>query len=346
MPGMDELFMQRCLDLALAGAGSVAPNPMVGCVIVHENTIIGEGFHAKFGGPHAEVVAINSVPPEKKHLLPSSTLYVNLEPCSHHGKTPPCADLIIAEKIPSVVIGSVDPNPLVGGSGIEKLQDAGCRLQVGISEAACKNLNKRFFTFIEKKRPYVILKWAQTINGFIAPPDRSRIMISNEYSQLLAHKWRSEEAAIMVGTETALHDNPRLDARLWNGRNPVRVVIDKSLRLSKNLHLFDHTIPTIVFTRTPVESKVNLEYISIDFKGNIIEQVLGHLYQRQIQSVMIEGGAALLQSFIESRYWDEARIFTSPRLFKSGIAAPKLSGTTISKEFIHTDELIVVENSL
>lgn len=335
-------MMQRCLDLALQGAGSVAPNPMVGCVIVHGERVIGEGHHREFGGPHAEVHAIQSVAPEDESLLSAATLFVNLEPCSHQGKTPPCADLIISKKIPAVIIGCVDPNPLVAGSGIEKLKAAGCNLDVGILEAESKNLNRRFFTFIQKKRPYVILKWAQTPDGFIAPADGERTMISNEYSQLLVHKWRSEEAAIMVGRKTALADNPRLDTRMWNGNSPVRIVIDRDLQLPVSLHLFDQSIPTIVFTMREKAAEEKTRYIQVAFNEHLAETILLSLYQEGIQSVFIEGGAALLQTFIDSGYWDEARIFTGDKLFQQGIAAPKINGTITEKHSIGTDQLLLI----
>ena len=233
---VEEKFMQRCIDLARLGAGNVAPNPMVGCVIVLGGKMIGEGFHQKYGEAHAEVNAIHSVKDE--NLLEHSTLYVSLEPCSHFGKTPPCTDLIIEKKIPEIIIGCIDPNPLVGGDGIRKLHKANRQVQVGVLEAACRELNKRFFTFIEKKRPYVVLKWAQTADHFMAPLNKQRLQISNEYSQTLVHRWRSEEQAILIGTETALHDNPKLDARKWNGRNPLRIVLDRTLRLPETLEIF------------------------------------------------------------------------------------------------------------
>jgi diaminohydroxyphosphoribosylaminopyrimidine deaminase/5-amino-6-(5-phosphoribosylamino)uracil reductase len=340
-----QVMMQRCLDLGLQGAGHVAPNPMVGCVIVHEARIIGEGFHHEFGGPHAEVNAIESVASQDESLLTSATLFVNLEPCSHQGKTPPCADLIISKKIPSVVIGCIDPNPLVAGSGIEKLKAAGCKVAVGILEAESKNLNKRFFTFIQKKRPYVILKWAQTLDGFIAPADGKKTIISNEYSQQLVHKWRSEEASIMVGRKTALADNPHLDARMWNGNSPVRIVIDRDLQLPASLHIFDQSIPTIVFTLHEKAATEKIRYIQVAFNEHLAEAILLSLYQEGIQSVFIEGGATLLQTFIDSGYWDEARIFTGDKLFQEGIAGPKINGTVAEKHSIGTDQLLLIHPS-
>jgi diaminohydroxyphosphoribosylaminopyrimidine deaminase/5-amino-6-(5-phosphoribosylamino)uracil reductase len=343
MTEVHEQYMKRCLDLAQQAAGFVAPNPLVGCVVVHEGKIIGEGFHQKFGGPHAEVNAINSV--SDPSLLPQSTLYVNLEPCSHFGKTPPCTDLIIEKKIPEVIIGCLDPNPLVAGSGIRKLRAANCKLQTGILEAESKELNKRFITFHEKKRSFIILKWAQTRDGFLAPKNNSRIDISNDFSRTLVHRWRSEEQSILIGTNTAFHDNPKLDARLWNNNSPVRMVLDRELKLSPSLHLFDHSAQTIVFTEKEKQAEENIVFIQLDFKNDLLGNVLRVLYERQIQSVLVEGGARVLQSFIEKSLWDEARIFTSPLLLNEGISAPKISTVPISEEDIYGDQLIVMRNT-
>lgn len=338
----DQLFMRRCIELASLGSGYAAPNPLVGSVIVHDEKIIGEGYHMKFGEAHAEVNAINAV--ENKDLLPYSTLYVNLEPCSHFGKTPPCADMIIRNKIERVVIGCTDPNPLVSGKGIEKLQNAGCTTEVGILEEECRNLNRRFLTFIKKQRPHIILKWAQTENGFIAPADRTRTDISNEFSRTLVHRWRSEESAILVGTNTALYDNPRLDSRLWNGRNPLRIVLDKNLRLPANLNLFDHSVPTLVITEQSRANETNLEFHSTDFSGDFLQRVLSILFEKHIQSVLVEGGTQLLGTFIKEGLWDEARIFTSELSFPEGVRAPQISGKKIFQEDIDTDRLIFLEN--
>ncbi|MFI5134985.1 MAG: bifunctional diaminohydroxyphosphoribosylaminopyrimidine deaminase/5-amino-6-(5-phosphoribosylamino)uracil reductase RibD [Chitinophagales bacterium] len=334
-----EVFMRRCLELAHQAAGFVAPNPLVGCVIVHEGEIIGEGFHQKFGEYHAEVNAINSV--ADVSLLPHSILYVNLEPCSHFGKTPPCSDLIIAKKIPEIIIGCIDSNPLVAGKGIEKLKAANCKVSFGILERESKEINKRFFTFHEKKRPYIILKWAQSSDGFIAPSNGERVNISNDYSKTLTHRWRSEEAAIMIGTNTAAKDNPKLDARLWNNNNPLRVVLDRNLKLSSSLHLFDHSVPTIVMTEKSKQPEDNLDFFQIDFSKDLLRNLLRHLYEKQIQSVLIEGGAKLLQSFIDEKLWDEARIFIAPHFLSSGTPAPKISGQQVSEEKIFEDRLLV-----
>lgn len=333
-----ELYMRRCMELAQQGAGFVAPNPMVGCVIVNDGKIIGEGYHQKFGEPHAEVNAINSV--KDPTLLSRSTLYVNLEPCSHFGKTPPCADLIIAKGIPEVIIGCHDPNPDVSGNGIKKLRAAHCHVHQGILEAECEELNCRFFTFHKKQRPYIILKWAQSTDGFTAPASGERMNISNEYSRTLVHRWRSEESAIMIGTNTASRDNPALDARLWNGNNPVRVVLDRDLRLSSDLRLFDHAIRTIVITEKAKPSEKNLEFFQTNFSQELLRNVMQHLYREQLQSVLVEGGAQLLQNFIAENLWDEIRLFISPQLLHSGIAAPHFEGTRISEENIDGDRLL------
>lgn len=340
--GNDLLFMQRCLELAQNGISNVAPNPMVGCVVVYEEKIIGEGYHIRFGEAHAEVNAINSV--KDKELLKQSKLYVNLEPCAHMGKTPPCADLIIENKIPEVIIGCVDTFSEVSGKGIKKLKSAGCKVEVGILERECRALNKRFFTFHEKKRPYIILKWAQTLDGFIdiiredntaAKPN----WITNEKIKMLVHKWRAEEQAIMVGTNTALLDNPMLNTREWGGNSPLRLLIDKELIVPMTYNLMDQQYETIVFTEEKVESKNNLKYVPIDFTKNVIEQILSYLYDLNIQSLIVEGGSVLLNSFIDKELWDEARVFIGNKLFFEGVKAPKINGRIISDDLIYNDHL-------
>jgi len=336
-------FMSRCIELAYGGLGQVAPNPMVGCVIVNEGEIIGEGFHHKYGEAHAEVNAIASV--SDKSLLKTSTLYVNLEPCSHTGKTPPCSTLIIQHKIPFIITGNSDPNPLVNGRGITALKNAGFVIQEHILEQECRELNKRFFCFHENKRPYIILKWAQSADGFI-DADRSKkedkpARISNAESRKLLHKWRSEEMAIMVGTNTALLDNPMLTVREWEGKNPVRVVPDKWLRIPKHNHLLDGSTPTIVFTATQKVPERNIEYVQIDFEKNIASQMLAELYDRQIQSVIIEGGEQLLRTFISEDLFDEARVFTSKKKLEKGVKAPLLDIEPVSRENISGDELLI-----
>lgn len=339
-------YMERCIELARLGLGYVAPNPMVGAVLVYEDRIIGEGYHKQYGEAHAEVNALNAVAPEDRHLIAASTLYVNLEPCSHFGKTPPCSDLILKNNIPKVVIGCTDTFEKVSGTGIVKLREAGVDVTEGILREQSRELNKRFFTFHEKKRPYIILKWAQTLNGLLcsssAEDDKQ---ISNSYSKKLVHKWRSEEAAIMVGTNTAFNDNPHLTVREWTGKNPVRVVIDKTLRLPSHLHLFDQSVPTLVFTEKEEQNKEHLEYEKIDFSTDTIASVLNILHQRNIQSVIIEGGSSLLKSFIDKRLWDEARISTGNKTFAKGVAAPFIDGKITSRDSIKDDTLLVYQNA-
>ncbi|MEP7169748.1 MAG: bifunctional diaminohydroxyphosphoribosylaminopyrimidine deaminase/5-amino-6-(5-phosphoribosylamino)uracil reductase RibD [Bacteroidota bacterium] len=346
-----EHFMQRCIQLAEKGLGGAAPNPLVGCVIVYDSKIIGEGYHEKYGNHHAEVNAINSV--KDKSLLSKSRMYVTLEPCSHFGKTPPCADLIIRHKIPEVIIGNKDPFEKVNGSGIKKLKDAGIKVTSGIFEKECRFMNRRFLVYHEKKRPYIILKWAQSGDGFIAPGKKSLVktqtkvderihLISNEYSRILSHKWRSEEAAIMVGTNTARVDNPQLTVRNIPGKNPVRIVVDKNLKLDSSLHLFDQKTRTIVFTSKNKKASPNLDFVNINFQNDVIKQILDHLYEQHIQSVMVEGGTILLESFIEKKLWNEARIFTSSTLLNSGVKAPEIKGKIFSAQNISNDALTVM----
>jgi diaminohydroxyphosphoribosylaminopyrimidine deaminase/5-amino-6-(5-phosphoribosylamino)uracil reductase len=329
----NKLFMRHCIRLAEKGRGNVAPNPMVGAVIVYNNKIIGEGYHRKYGEAHAEVNAINSV--SDKSLLQKSTIYVSLEPCAHFGKTPPCADLIVSYKIPRVVIGMQDPFAKVNGLGIKKLESAGCNVTVGVLEKECENLNKEFITFHTKKRPYIILKWAQTIDGFI---DKTRTgndkqkpnWITDEICRSLVHKWRTEIQAIMVGTNTAAIDNPKLNVRLWEGNSPLRIVIDKNLKLSENLFLFDKTVPTIVLNEVKNSNYNNIEYKKINFSNNFLNNLMDILYKKGINSLFVEGGLQLLNSFIENNLWDEARIFTGNIEFKEGVVAPDIKGKKTS----------------
>ena len=320
-----QTYMNRCLELARLGAGNVAPNPMVGAVLVYDERIIGEGYHQKYGEPHAEVNCINSVNKANVHLIERSTLYISLEPCAHYGKTPPCSELIIVKKIPNVVVGCRDSYEEVAGKGIENLKAAGINVTVGILEKECLELNKRFFTFYEQKRPYIILKWAQSNNHKIANADFSRVLISNDETNRLVHKWRSEEAAILVGTNTALHDNPSLTTRLWQGNNPIRLVIDMDLKLSTSLNLFNHQAKTIVFNKIKEEQGENLSYYKLNDKENIVAQILEALYKLKIQSVIVEGGTKTLQSFIDNNFWDEARVISNHQLqIENGIHAPDL----------------------
>ncbi|MCD6355334.1 MAG: bifunctional diaminohydroxyphosphoribosylaminopyrimidine deaminase/5-amino-6-(5-phosphoribosylamino)uracil reductase RibD [Prolixibacteraceae bacterium] len=344
----NEKYMQRCLDLARLGLGSVAPNPLVGCVIVHNNKIIGEGFHQKYGQPHAEVNAIKSV--KNTELLQNSTLYVTLEPCAHHGKTPPCSDLIVEKKIRKVVIGTVDPFAKVAGKGIEKLKKGGIEVELGVLEKECRQINRRFFTFHEKQRPYIILKWAQTLDGFL-DVDRTEkdfgepTWITGDLALRLVHKIRSGEESILVGTNTAQKDNPSLTVRHWKGRNPLRVVVDKNLRLQKKLHLFDQSAKTVVFTALQNENRENLSFSKIDFNQNIIPQILNELVRREILSVIVEGGKQLLESFIEAGMWDEAHIFFGNTFFYNGVRAPQIKGRVSSQEMLDSDKLVILQNS-
>jgi len=340
--------MKRCLELAAMGLGKVAPNPMVGCVIVHNNKIIGEEYHKEFGSAHAEVNAISSV--KDKSLLNDSILYLNLEPCSHFGKTPPCADLIIRNKIKYVVIGTLDSNPLVAGRGIQKLVSSGCDVMLGIMEEECRELNKRFFVFHEKKRPYIILKWAETADKYIGITNYE-LRITNQRADKLVHQWRSDEQAIVVGTNTALTDNPKLTVRNIKGNNPLRIVIDKDLKIPVRFHLLDGKVSTIVFTSKQKSSKKNLEYIRIDFKKNVLKQIIDELYNRNIQSLIVEGGAKLLNSFINENIWDDARVIISNKKLselskeKSRVEAPSVKGKLILEKKSGSDSLKVFRNT-
>ncbi len=343
-------FMQRCLDLAAQGIGNVAPNPPVGAVIVYQNRIIGEGYHQQYGQAHAEPNAINSVLPQDKHLLSQSTLYVSLEPCSHFGKTPPCSDLIIKTGIPKVVIASPDPFELVNGQGIQKLRAAGIEVTIDILQTEANWLMRRFLTYHQQQRPYIILKWAQTANHFIAPTNKQQQWISNSFAKMLTHRWRTEEQAILVGTNTALADNPQLTARLWTGKQPLRLVIDRYGRLqNKPLHLLDNSLPTVVFTQTHPNQNVNqanLQYIPINFEHQPLQQILHFLYQQKIQSVIVEGGAALLNSFIDANLWDEARVFTAPIYWDNGLTAPLLSNAKLHQKQKIDDNCLTIFTNL
>lgn len=342
-----ETYMQHCLQLAERGLGNVAPNPMVGSVIVHENKIIGEGYHQQYGQAHAEVNAMNAV--GNKDLLQYATLYVNLEPCAHYGKTPPCADLIIKHKIPNVVIGSVDFHSVVNGRGIEKMIKAGINVTVGVLEEECKLLNKRFFTFHQKKRPYIILKWAQTEDGFI---DRKRyqetldrpLQISSAESRKLVHLWRSQEQAILAGTNTALLDNPQLTVRDCEGKNPLRIVIDKELKIPQHYRLLDKSSATLVFTAFEKASENNLEFIKLDFEKPVLAEILKDLHNRNIQSLFVEGGAHLLNSIIQAGLWDEARVFVASETIGDGIKAPVLGKKNYKEENYFGDKLLTFIN--
>ncbi len=330
---MHKQYMQRCLLLAKQGAGQVAPNPMVGAVLVHEGRIIGEGYHEHYGEAHAEVHCVNSVQPRDQTLISQSTMYVSLEPCVHFGKTPPCADLIIKSKIPRVVIGCRDSFTEVDGRGIEKLKEAGIEVATGVLEKESLDLNKRFFTFHTCRRPYIILKWAQSNDGKIAGTGPARTMISNDLTRRLVHKWRSEEAAILVGTNTALQDDPELTTRLWPGKNPLRLVIDKGLTLPGRLKLLNGSTPTIVFNHLLQEERPGLFYLQLKTDEDLLQQILATLYTRGIQSMMVEGGAMLLQSFIDAGLWDEARVLCNEQLtIGEGLLAPVLKNNLLTGE--------------
>ncbi len=359
-----EKYIKRCIEIAKNGLGSTAPNPMVGCVIVHNEKIIGEGYTSAYGGHHAEVNALNSV--KDKSLLKTSTLYVTLEPCSHFGKTPPCADAIIKYQIPKVVIGTMDTHSKVEGQGIEKLRNSRCDVVVGVLEDECKTHHKRFFTFHNKKRPYIILKWAQTSDGFLAPETKTEqkpIWITNEISRQMVHKWRAEEQAILVGTNTVLQDNPSLTVRDWTGKNPIRVVLDKDLKLPNTYHIFNQDAEIIVIfdekdkfptslseerwsIHPPMKDMYNGTFNSIDWdlRNNIASQICSVLYNHNINSIIIEGGSKTLQTFIDENLWDEARVFIGKANFNEGIKAPKLSAKLISKENIRSDFLNIYFN--
>lgn len=309
---------------------------MVGCVIVHDGEVIGEGWHEKYGEAHAEVNAINTV--KDKILLSASTVYVSLEPCAHHGKTPPCADLLIKHKVKRVVIANKDSFPLVNGGGIQKLKAAGIEVEVDVLSAEGRKLNKRFFTRVEKQRPYVILKWAQTSDGFIARENYDSKWISNDESRKLVHKWRAEEDAIWVGTNTAKYDNPQLNVRDWEGKDPIRLVIDKQLSLPQSLHLFDQEIPTICYNLKRNDRDENLEWVKVS-EEKVLDDIFMDLRQHGIQSVMVEGGTHLLQTLIDQGYWDEARVFVSPVHFEKGIKAPVLPAGKSDEAAIGNDRL-------
>lgn len=322
MDGTHEIFMQRCIQLAQLGAGLTAPNPMVGAVLVHNGRIIGEGYHQIYGQAHAEVNCVASVAETDRPLIPQSTIYVSLEPCAHHGKTPPCADLIIREQIPQVVIGCVDSFSEVSGKGIAKLEAAGITVVTGVLEQACRTLNKRFFTYHERKRPYIVLKWAQTQGGFIAS-ETGPVRISNSITDRLVHRWRSEEMAIMVGTRTAILDNPQLNNRHWHGLAPIRLVLDPQLKVPRDHYVYDHNALSFFIIDKNIEAPKGVTGISLDFSLPLLPQLLEVLHQRQIQSVLVEGGANLLQQFLDTGYWDEIRVITGQQTeLLNGLRAP------------------------
>ena len=341
-------YIRRCIDIALNGKGYTRTNPMVGCVIVYDDKVIAEGYHQEYGGPHAEVNAINAV--TDKELLRKSTLFVSLEPCSHTGKTPPCSDLIVKMQIPKVVIGSRDPNSLVAGKGIEKLRKGGVEVIEGVLSDECMAINNRFFTYHSKRRPYIILKWAQSADGFIdikRDPDSpvGPNWISNPVSRMLVHKWRAEENAILVGTNTVIFDNPSLTTRLWPGKSPVRVILDRQNRLPKEANVFSRDSKTYICSEVLAENSYNTEYIEVDFSNHPLEQIFCHLWDLNIQSIIVEGGKKVLDSFINQDLWDEARVFEGNSIFSEGIVAPLIKNKKSETFKVFNDTLTIYNNS-
>lgn len=333
-------YMQRALELAKRGSGTAAPNPMVGAVLVHNDVIIGEGWHQQWGEPHAEVNCINNVPNSLKHLIPDSTMYVTLEPCAHWGKQPPCANRIVEEGIRKVVVCNDDPFEKVRGHGFEILSRAGVEVRRETLVENGRWLNRRFFTIHQQNRPYIILKWAQSADGYVAPPDGSRTTISNHFSHILSHKWRTEEAAIMVGYNTALNDDPQLTARQWDGPQPLRIALDKSLKLPRTHYLFQYAASTWIFNEHEDSQQGSIDYIKAPFNEELLPFLLQKLKTAQKLSLIVEGGPVLLQSFITARLWDEARIFKTSVQLRDGIKGPNLTNTALQTSWnIATDNL-------
>lgn len=343
-----EIYMRRCLELAELGQGSVSPNPIVGALVVHHDTIIGEGWHRKYGEAHAEPNAIADVfnrYPNAADLLRESTVYVTLEPCSHHGKTPPCADLLIKHQVKQVVVACNDPFEQVNGRGIAKLREAGIDVLEGVLEEEAKFVNRRFFTRVQHQRPYVILKWAETANGYFAPKGEKQQWITGSAAQVVNHRWRSEEDAVLVGANTALIDNPQLTVRHWFGRNPKRIVIDKELSLPPHLHLFDKEAETIVFNAKKTDWQDRLKLIALEnFDWYLPQNILYQLHLMDVQSLVVEGGIKTLNLFIKAGLWDEARVFRGQAYWKDGLDAPGLQVIPQIKENIGNDSLTVYFN--
>ena len=341
-----EFYMQRCLDIAASGMGKVSPNPMVGCVIVHDNLIIGEGYHQEFGTAHAEVNAINAVldthAEKAPQLLKEATAYVNLEPCAHFGKTPPCADLLIRHGLKTVVIANLDPFYGVNGKGISKLREAGIEVLTGVFEEEAAYLNRRFFTRITQQRPYLILKWAQTSNGFFAPIGQKQQWISGPESKILVHQWRADEDAILVGKNTVINDNPQLNTREVNGKNAIRIVIDKNLSIPNNYNIYNDAAKTIIFNEVKTEVIDNIHFVQMeDMHFYLAQKIAFQLYLMDIQSVIVEGGTNILQQFISANLWDEARVFTSIHTWENGLKAPKIGGELLHETQIGNDKLTI-----
>ena len=338
---MDELYIQRCFDLARLGTSKVSPNPPVGAVIVAKNRIIGEGFHQAYGQAHAEVNAVNNVHEDDKHLLPFSTIYISLEPCCVYGNTPPCTNLILKHKIPRVVISSLDLSPDVSGKSVEILRNADVEVIENILPTQGKNLSLSRTTYVCKSRPYVILKYAKSKDGFIAKKEGAPVWISNLFSKRLTHKWRSEIDAIMIGTNTARIDNPSLTTRYYNGQNPIRVVLDKNLKLDSTLHIFDDSAATIVFNTLKSSQRGNIQFVKVNFENQLLEQVLLFLHQNKVSNLLVEGGSVLLQSFIAANLWDEARVLTGNTYLQEGLPAPKIDDAPVQEFKLETDTISV-----
>lgn len=341
--------MRRCMELARLGAGQVSPNPMVGAVLVHQGKVIGENYHRKYGQGHAEALVIQDVCERYGEDAPSifkeSTLYVNLEPCAHHGKTPPCAALIVEKGIRQVVVGCGDPFGSVNGQGIAILREAGVHVLEDVCVDEATWLNRRFFTRVRKNRPYIILKWAETANGYFAPVDGSQRWISGAVAQQLVHRWRTEEDAVLVGTNTALADNPQLTVREWTGRNPVRILVDRTLRVPDDAAIYGSSASVIIFNESKADWEGNRKYIALEHFGLYLpEKIAYQLYLMDIQSVIVEGGAQLLSSFIASGLWDEARVFRSPQEWSDGIPAPRLVKKASSTQAAGADSLLIYRN--
>ena len=347
-----EKYIKRCIELAKNGLSAAMPNPSAGAVITYNNKIIGEGYTSPYGGSHAEVNAINAVTSEK--LLKKATIYVSLEPCSHYGKTPPCSDLIIRKGIKNVVIGCIDPFSKVAGRGVQKLKDAGCRVTLNVLKEECEMVNKRFFTYHTKKRPYIILKWAQSLDGYIGKnknantKEAAPIWITNSYSRQLVHKWRAEEQGILVGTTTVINDNPKLNTRDWHGKNPTRIILDAKNRIPKEYAIYKDGHPTLfIIDNNCVDTRIIAEnsFIEkIDFSKKIAPQLTRILYEYEIQSVIIEGGTQTLESFINESLWDEARVFTGNINLIEGVKAPQIEGVLKNEQYILNDHLKILMN--
>ena len=335
-----EQYMHRCLELACKGGGHVAPNPMVGSVLVHEGRIIGEGWHQQYGQPHAEVNCFDSVQPADRHLIRESTLYVSLEPCAHHGKTPPCAALVVRQKVKEVVVACEDPFAKVAGKGIAMIREAGIPVHIGVLEQEARKLNKRFFTYHQHKRPYITLKWAQSADGYIAPEAGRKVMLSNALSQRWVHRMRSEEQAILVGYRTAQLDNPYLTNRFFGTQQPLRIIVDTKHTLPKDLHVKTDGLPTIIYTRNYTGNEGAVSYVQLPEIGDLIRDLLQDLYERGINSLIVEGGTKTLQSFIHEGLWDEAFCIETPVILGSGTLAPVLQAAIKKERIILEDNII------